>query len=55
MSQGFDADLCRQLGIKAIPHYILLDPDGRIMLENAPGPSDPNLTLVLDRLLKGKK
>jgi len=55
MSQGFDADLCRQLGIKAIPNYILLDPEGRIMLENAPGPSDPNLTLVLVRLLKGKK
>ncbi len=55
MPEGFDSDLCRQLGIKAIPHYILLDPDGRIMLENAPGPSDPNLTLVLDRLLKGKK
>ena len=55
MPEGFDADLCRQMGIKAIPHYILLDPDGRIMLENAPGPSDPNLTLVLDRLLKGKK
>ncbi|MFZ1561119.1 MAG: hypothetical protein WAT37_14395 [Saprospiraceae bacterium] len=55
MSQGFDSDICRQLGKKAIPNYILLDPEGRIMLENAPGPSDPNLTLVLNRLLIGKK
>ncbi len=55
MPEGFDADLCRQLGIKAIPHYILLDPEGRIMLENAPGPSDPMLKDVLDRVLKGRK
>ncbi|MBK8515006.1 MAG: TlpA family protein disulfide reductase [Saprospiraceae bacterium] len=55
MPQGFDSDLCRQLDVKAIPRYILLDPEGRIMLENAPGPSDPNLTEIMDRLLKGKK
>lgn len=55
MPEGFDADLCRQLGIKDIPHYILLDPEGRIMLENAPGPSDPMLHEVLDRVLKGRK
>ncbi|MBL0024951.1 MAG: TlpA family protein disulfide reductase [Saprospiraceae bacterium] len=55
MHEGFDSELCKQLNVKAIPHYILLDPEGRIMLENAPGPSDPNLTAVLDRLLMGKK
>jgi len=55
ITEGFDSELCKQLNIKAIPHYILLDPEGRIMLENAPGPSDPNLTLVLNRLLIGKK
>jgi alkyl hydroperoxide reductase subunit AhpC len=55
MHEGFDSDLCRQLNIKSIPHYILLDPEGRIMLENAPGPSDPMLHDVLDRVLKGRK
>ncbi|MBK7636150.1 MAG: hypothetical protein IPJ13_19140 [Saprospiraceae bacterium] len=55
MPEGFDAELCKQLNVKAIPHYILLDPEGRIMLENAPGPSDPMLKDVLDRVLKGRK
>ncbi len=53
--EGFNSDFCQKSDITSIPHYVLLDPDGRIMLENAPGPSDPNLTFVLDRLLKSQK
>ncbi len=51
MPEGFDSSICRQLGVKAIPHYILLDAEGRIVLKNAPAPSDPSLVKLLDSLL----
>ncbi|MBL0024957.1 MAG: TlpA family protein disulfide reductase [Saprospiraceae bacterium] len=55
MPQGFDSDLCRQLDVKPYHATSYSTLEGRIMLENAPGPSDPNLTEIMDRLLKGKK
>lgn len=38
--------------ISGIPRFIILDPNGKIVDANAPSPSDPNLALLLDSLLK---
>jgi hypothetical protein len=38
--------------ISGIPRFIILDPNGKIVDANAPRPSDPNLALLLDSLLK---
>lgn len=50
MYDGFYALICQQLGVSAIPHYILLDPEGRIILENAPSPSNLALENLLNKL-----
>jgi thiol-disulfide isomerase/thioredoxin len=38
--------------IKGIPRFILLDPAGKIVNADAPRPSSPELTVLLDTLLK---
>ena len=38
--------------ISGIPRFIILDPDGKIVNADAPRPSDPELSLLLDSLLK---
>lgn len=38
--------------ISGVPRFIILDPNGKIVDANAPRPSDPNLSLLLDSLLK---
>jgi len=38
--------------ISGIPRFIILDPNGNIVDANAPKPSDPDLSLLLDSLLK---
>jgi len=38
--------------ISGIPRFIILDPNGKIVNADAPRPSDPDLSLLLDSLLK---
>ena len=38
--------------ISGIPRFIILDPNGKIVNADAPRPSDPDLSLLLDALLK---
>lgn len=49
---GFKSDFAERHNLKAIPRYLLLDEEGRIMNDNAPRPSDEQLNLLLDKLLK---
>lgn len=49
---GFKSDFADRYGVKAIPHYLLLDQEGRIMNDNAPRPSDEQLIQLLDQLVK---
>ncbi len=50
--KGFESDFADKYGIKAIPRYLLLDPKGRIMNDNAPRPSDEELIQLLDQLIR---
>lgn len=45
---GFDCQLCQEYDIGAIPRYILLDRDGKVMNANAPRPSNPSIIEWLD-------
>ena len=45
-----ESDFIKKFGISAIPRFILIDPNGLILNANAPRPSDPELTVLLDKL-----
>jgi thiol-disulfide isomerase/thioredoxin len=47
----FSSSFITDFNITSIPRFILLDPAGRIVSENAERPSDPALVLLLDKLL----
>lgn len=48
---GFEHYLIKQLGIQAIPRYILIDKNGKIAAPHAPPPSDPRIEGLLDKLI----
>ncbi len=48
---AFDSDFIKKFNINAIPRFILIAPDGKIVSANAKRPSDPGLQQELDKLL----
>lgn len=44
-------DISKPYKIKGIPRFILIDKDGRIVSENAPRPSNPEIKLIIDNVL----
>lgn len=49
--KDFESDFIKKYNIAAIPRFILIDPEGRIVSGNALRPSDPGLRELLDKLL----
>ncbi|PKB43692.1 thiol-disulfide isomerase/thioredoxin [Cellulophaga sp. RHA19] len=47
---SFDSDFAKDYIIKAIPKFILIDPEGKIVKSNAPRPSDKKLIDLLEEL-----
>ncbi len=48
--KNFDSEFIKEYGIKAIPRFILLDPNGNIVDADAARPSDPKLKELLMEL-----
>ncbi|WP_067149769.1 TlpA family protein disulfide reductase [Pseudotamlana agarivorans] len=48
--KDFESQFIQDYFIKAIPKFILLDPQGRIVTSNAPRPSEPSLVTMLETL-----
>jgi thiol-disulfide isomerase/thioredoxin len=46
------SELIRQFKINAIPRYMIIGKDGKVINANAPRPSDPKLRVMFDELLK---
>jgi thiol-disulfide isomerase/thioredoxin len=51
LPKGKDSDMARQFKITAIPRYMIIGEDGRVIDANAPRPSDPAMRQKLDALL----
>ena len=49
--KAFESEFAKDYGIKSIPRFILIGPDGKVIDSNAPRPSDRNLRELLERLL----
>lgn len=49
--RGFQSDFIKAYGIRSIPRFILIDPNGNIVNANAPRPSQESLKQLLDGLL----
>lgn len=47
---AFDSEFIKAYNITAIPRFLLIDPEGKIVDGNAPRPSDPALRRLLDSL-----
>jgi hypothetical protein len=47
----FSSDFISSLGIIAIPRFILIDPAGKIVDADAARPSDPQLSVLIDKLM----
>lgn len=47
---GFNSEFIKQYNIIAIPRYLLIDPQGNIVSSSAPGPGDPELKKLLNKL-----
>lgn len=50
--KDWKSDFIMAYGIRSIPRFILIDPQGKIVRSDAPRPSDPKLKKLLDKLLK---
>jgi thiol-disulfide isomerase/thioredoxin len=50
--KDWKSDFVVAYGIRSIPRFILIDPQGKIVRSDAPRPSDPKLKKLLDKLLK---
>jgi hypothetical protein len=48
----FKSDFISGFNIIAIPRFILIDPEGKIVEENAERPSDPALAVLFNKLLE---
>ena len=44
------SDFVTNYGIRGIPRFILIDPEGNIVDSNAPRPSSPDLKKLFDEL-----
>lgn len=53
--KGFKHPFIQQIGLKGIPHFLLLDPEGKIIDFNALRPSNPVLGETMRLLLSSKK
>ena len=42
----------KEYGIRGIPRYILIDPQGNVVDANAKRPGEPGLAIQLEKLLK---
>ncbi len=49
---NWTSEFIKQYNIQSIPRFILIDPKGNVVSADAPRPSDPMLTEILDKLLK---
>lgn len=49
--KDFESEFVKKFNIAAIPRFILIDPKGKIVSGNALRPSDPELRVLLDKLL----
>jgi thiol-disulfide isomerase/thioredoxin len=49
---AWDSELCKNYLIKGIPQFIFINAAGKIISSNAPLPSDPKLTRLIDEELK---
>jgi thiol-disulfide isomerase/thioredoxin len=45
------SDFIQKFNIQDVPHFILIGPDGKVISADAGKPSDPNLQVLLDKLL----
>ncbi len=52
LPKGNDSEIAKKLKIVAIPRYIIMDKEGRIVNSDAPRPSDPKIREVFDNMLK---
>ncbi|WP_455169888.1 TlpA family protein disulfide reductase [Aegicerativicinus sediminis] len=50
--KAFESEFAKAYGVKSIPRFILIGPDGEVIDSNAPRPSDRNLRELLDSLLQ---
>jgi thiol-disulfide isomerase/thioredoxin len=48
---AFESELAQFYNVKSIPHFILIDQEGRIIKAFAPRPSSPELTALIDENL----
>ncbi|MEM6377861.1 MAG: TlpA disulfide reductase family protein [Bacteroidota bacterium] len=55
LKYDFGSSLAQALEIKGIPRYILLDPEGKIINDRAPRPSNARLIEFLDKVLDQKR
>lgn len=53
--ESFDSDFIKYFQVTSLPSFILLDPEGNIVLSKAPYPSTPEMEKLLDDLLSKKK
>ncbi|WP_136667424.1 TlpA disulfide reductase family protein [Flavobacterium sp. H122] len=50
--KDWNSDFAKSYGITGIPRFILIGPDGKIVNADAPRPSSPELTRLLDSVVK---
>jgi thiol-disulfide isomerase/thioredoxin len=50
--KDFNSDFVKAFNVQAIPHFILIAPNGIVVQAQALYPSDPNLVKQLDKILK---
>ena len=55
LEYGKDSSLAKGIQLSGIPRYILLDPEGKIVNDSAPRPSDQKLIELLDKVLSEDK
>ncbi|HBI39395.1 MAG TPA: TlpA family protein disulfide reductase, partial [Tenacibaculum sp.] len=48
--KNWESEFIKNYKIDAIPHFILIDPEGNIVNAQAPRPSDPKLIEILESL-----
>ena len=50
--KNWNSDFIKAFGIDSIPRFLLIDPNGKVIKADAARPSSPQLTELLDSLLK---
>lgn len=51
LTNGVESEFVLKNHIETIPRYILFDRGGKIIISDAPKPSDPELTELIDKNL----